>query len=629
MTLESLAMPGVEVPITLGQNISSLSARRYLDESTARFTSIAGRLSSGQRVTNPSDDPAAIAVASTLSTKSRVLGRAGRNIADGLSALQTAEGGLSSIQTLLSRMNELAAQAGNGSLSSIQRKSLDEEFQTLSEEIKRISRSTSFNKISLFAGRQSANAPVARTSSATLSPVGLSGDGKYAVTATAADGVRLQDLETGAITVIDAAAGAAQAVMASNGDVVYSKNSQLFHYSRSTGEINQITQSLGGDSYAGLTISADGTTVAFTTGTQYVNGGRISDGGALSGGLGIAILNLESGIVKVLDGSSYGGSDGLRLSNNGSKLIYYQDEGISGQGIFYVDETLLSPRRIATNSAAGFIPPIGGVTDDGRAYYAAFDDFVLMTGNLELIEYNADSNTNSLVKSTAYNGAQAYSISSITVGADNNTLQIVSGNNYTGENPNEYMQAFQFDLTSREFTQLTAFSGQIELAAGSNTIISGDGSRLTYVGAGNIAYSVDLAPDSSPLDIEAGFGSSGRVLATLPGIEGSVRGLGGFALTSRFGALGALDSTRNAIAQVGRILGGIGSFASRLEAAASVTSAQDLELQSARNRITDIDAARESAELLRSRINQDIGAAILAQANLQPQIALELLNIRN
>ncbi len=99
-------------------------------------------------------------------------------------------------------------------------------------------------------------------------------------------------------------------------------------------------------------------------------------------------------------------------------------------------------------------------------------------------------------------------------------------------------------------------------------------------------------------------------------------------MKSQRGAWGALDSTRQAIARVAEILGDLGSFSSRLQAAATVTSAQETEILAARNRITDIDVAQESAALLRSRIAQDIGVAILSQANLQPQIVLTLLQAR-
>ncbi len=524
------------MPITLGQNISSLNARRYLDGSTALFSAASGRLSSGQRISTPSDDPAGLAVTAALSTKSRVLGRAGRNLSDGISALQTAEGGLTSIQTLLVRMNELAEQAANGSLSSVQRKSLDEEFQSLSKEIQRVSRTTSFNRISLLSGQRSARAPSAMTATGLLGPAGLSGDGRYAVTATAADGVRLHDLQTGAITTVDAAASNANTVMASNGDIVYSKGGQLFHFSRSSGTISQITASLDADPFLGLAISADGTTVAFTTTTRYTNEGKVSDGG-VSSGMNITLLNLDTGVLKVLDGNSYLGSDGFRLSNDGSKLLFYQDAGL-WQDIYYVDETILTPRNIATHNVPGFIPIIGGVTDDGRAFYGAFDDFVQFTGNLELIEYNGNTQTNSLVHAISYSGPDIYSIASITVGADNNTLQILSGHNYTGENTSEHIQAFKFDLSSRQFTQLTSFTGELSVSASPTSLLSGDGSRLVYLGAGSRAFAVDLSPESSPLDIEAGFGSAGRLLASLPGLEGGIRGIWGIRREIAAGSMG-------------------------------------------------------------------------------------------
>ena len=140
--------------ITLGRNIAALGASRSLDRATDIVARTAERLSSGQRINRASDDAAGIAVADALKSRSKLFDVAGRNINDGISALNIASSAIDSQVTILQRLAELAEQSANGTYGTTQRASADREYQALIKEYGRIGDATTFNGISLLrAGR--------------------------------------------------------------------------------------------------------------------------------------------------------------------------------------------------------------------------------------------------------------------------------------------------------------------------------------------------------------------------------------------------------------------------------------------------------------------------------------------
>jgi len=109
------------------------------------------KLSTGLRINRAQDDAAGLAMSEQMRTQIRGLGKAKQNAQDGMAALQIAEGALSEISNIMQRQRELAVQAANDTLTSTERKYLDDEFQELSKEIGRIALSTDYNGKNLLA----------------------------------------------------------------------------------------------------------------------------------------------------------------------------------------------------------------------------------------------------------------------------------------------------------------------------------------------------------------------------------------------------------------------------------------------------------------------------------------------
>ncbi len=115
------------------------------------------RISTGYRINSAADDPAGLAISEKMRAQIRGLNMASKNIQDGISLVQTAEGALNETHAMIQRMRELAVQASNDTLTDSDRHQLDLEFQELKKEIQRISKDTEFNTKTLLNGDYSTN----------------------------------------------------------------------------------------------------------------------------------------------------------------------------------------------------------------------------------------------------------------------------------------------------------------------------------------------------------------------------------------------------------------------------------------------------------------------------------------
>jgi flagellin len=161
--------------LRVNTNVGSLNAQRHLYNTTMGFQKSMERLSSGMRINRSGDDAAGLAISESLKSDIRALQQASRNAADGVSLVQTAEGSLDEVNTILLRLRELAEQAATETLGASERTYLDAEFQELLDEIDRISDTAEFNGIMLLDGSAgSLNVQVGIGSDATSSvPIDL------------------------------------------------------------------------------------------------------------------------------------------------------------------------------------------------------------------------------------------------------------------------------------------------------------------------------------------------------------------------------------------------------------------------------------------------------------------------
>jgi len=138
--------------VAINTNVASLVAQRNLSTNQSMLAQTFSRLSSGLRVNEAKDDPAGMAISTSMQSSIRALIQGSRNGNDGVSLLQTANGAVTQSLNLLQRMREIASQAASGTYSSTDLGNLNTEYQSLLDEIDRVVNVSTFNGTDLLSG---------------------------------------------------------------------------------------------------------------------------------------------------------------------------------------------------------------------------------------------------------------------------------------------------------------------------------------------------------------------------------------------------------------------------------------------------------------------------------------------
>lgn len=139
-------------------NLTAANTNRQLGITTSGLQKSTEKLSSGYKINRAADDAAGLSISEKMRNQIRGLNKASDNAQDGISLVQTAEGALNEVHSMLQRMSELSVQAANGTNDATDRSSINEEVQQLKTEILRVSSTTQFNKMNILDGTFSANA---------------------------------------------------------------------------------------------------------------------------------------------------------------------------------------------------------------------------------------------------------------------------------------------------------------------------------------------------------------------------------------------------------------------------------------------------------------------------------------
>lgn len=616
------------MPITIGSNIASLRSQRYLERSSQQLSSTFERLASGQRINRASDDAAGLSIAESLKSGARVYTQALRNVNDGVSFLNVAQGALQQLSLIATRQAELAEQAASGTYSGAQRASLHREANSLVQEYNRVLRSTSFNGINALDGAlsqfriQQGYGAEESTAVALGSELGTrAGDGTF------------QALVTSSVT---------GGLTTTSGD--FNGDGKLDFIS-SQGAINQV--------YIG---QGDGT---FTLGVT----------------LPIAAAFMYDGLAADL--------------NQDGKLDFVTTDSVSNTVVIYHgngNATFQAGISIATGLAQTRPVRAGDINGDGLLDLVAGDAFVTgasiilnrgsgqyatattqaLNQSFELADFNQDGYVDFLAAQTnpkIYFGSSSGTFSqspSITlastgfnrvstadINGDGNAdiigwasgLSVALGDGKGG------FGSFTSSLTQFNYNPdvpvFNDFNGDGHLDAALYTYVNtidvfygkGDGtfsarnSYSTGAGSGAGMSSGDFTGDGVT-DLLAGNYSSGTFL-----FRGNAESTGrrvpfqyAVDLMSVAGAKSALTTSLSYLNRITGELGVIGAAQSRFETSLSTLQSNVLNYDAARGRIADTDVASESANLVRLGISQQAATAVLAQANLGPQLALSLLS---
>ena len=274
-------------------NMQAANANRMLNVTTSAQSKSTEKLSSGYRINRAADDAAGLTISEKMRKQIKGLDRASTNAEDGVSAVQTAEGALTEVHSMLQRMNELATQSANGTNSNTDRKAIQDEIDQLTTEIDRVSETTKFNETYLLKGDGAEKAHNVNAHDAGL------------------DGVTLTDKgDTVDVTLKTLNAGDKISIAGKN-----------YTIGATTTDAQKIVDAQKVD---GKTVTVNGTTYTYKT-NQWTNadGSAATVGGGAAGSITIKGGDVVSDGTKTLtamkDGANAAGADGI--DDNDSTVI--------------------------------------------------------------------------------------------------------------------------------------------------------------------------------------------------------------------------------------------------------------------------------------------------------------------
>ncbi len=671
--------------LSLTTNIASLNAQRNLAKASKNLETSFNRLSSGMRINRASDDAAGLSVSSLLNMDRAVLTQGVRNLNDGISYLNIAEGAITELTNIMFRIKEIAAQSANGTLSNTQRKPLQDEVSALQDEYNRILHNTRFNGMQLLtgvntlvnlqggygtAGGLAVQVGNALTTDAfeilsagetvqlsTNSSGGepnnpsyiksVSADGRYVVFESSAtnlisgvSGTQLyvKDTETGELRLGSSTADGVPAdsatyqgsISADGRYLAFESNAtnllpgvggeeQIYIKDLITGELRLGSSNANGvegnGNHAQSSLSADGRYLAFRSDSTNllpgVSGQQIYVKDLVTGE-----LKLGSSTIDGVQGNSF--SQEVSISADGRYLAFKSNStnllpGVSGQQV-YIKDLVTGELRLGSSNASGVqgnaVSEFGKISADGRYLMFSSDSTNLLPGVSGWQIYIKDLETGGIrLGSSTADGVQGdNSTSSASISGDGRYVSFFS-----------YSSNFIDGVGGGQVYRKDMQTGGIELVS-INT--DNESINIGFLPASNSFISADGLKVFFDMDFNAAW--NGQVYSRSMSKTG-VDELAGMVVSNQATARVTLALSKQRLETLNLARAGIGASSSRIDTAISNLSTISQNLANAASQITDTDVAEESARLVANQILQQAGAAVLAQANAQPELILRLL----
>ena len=557
-------MPGLVVQ----HNMSAVNANNKMNGNVTGLKKATEKLSSGYQINRAGDNAAGLAISEKMRSQVRGLAQATKNANDGISLIQTAEGGLNETHAILQRMRELAVQSANGTYTQEDRDAIQLEADALKSEMDRIAGATEYNTQKLLDG--SLGYGGATTDFGAL--YGL-------VNASLPNSVN-----GGRLTLTSNIAGA---------KVVFTCEAS------GVGGENAVWEANGTDLIINL-----------VTGVRYTdseiqklidNATMPKDSSGMTGAPAILTFKSEYGAIT-------GPAD--------------DDLTLAGGTIPGIRQTL------GTSANAGSVGNLAELVSDGSNGAIGSSDNIVFTANtygdqkhhydtlLNKISITTDADAGK-EHVTVENEAQRN-----TQGADI-VLHLSTGVHYT-EKDIEYLlkkAGYDYDVTLTDGADPDgAADGTIYFNVVATVTIEED-----VPGQGVGKQFVEGTGEGLTLQIGANGVEDQRVTLNIDDMSAGSLGVDGVDVSEQDKANAAIDKLDSAIAKVSMQRAGLGALQNRLEYTVNNLTATEENLTSAESQIRDTDMATEMINYTKFNILQQASQAMLAQANQQPQAVLQLL----
>jgi flagellin len=613
--------------VTIGSNITSSIARRNLDRAGDRVAETLTRLSSGLRINRASDDAAGLAISTSLRTDARVFGQGLRNLSDGISALSIADSTLGELGSVAIRLRELATQSANGTFSLTQRRALQTESDQLISEFNRVIGTTSFNGLKLYDGSLSDLRLQAGYGIAGGIGVGIGqelrrtrGTGSFSVSSlglASTDDGTLADVNGDGRADLLVSSSTSVQVRLSNGDGTFGAATNV---NFSGNVIDFAVGDLNGDGAADIVAISAGNQLASYSGTGQ---------GTFGAAQVLASLSFTGSQIFLADTSGDGRLDIITNASGGGGYVFsstasgsYVNSGFNGFGGIGATRNIRGFADLNGDGRSDIITGAGdsnfGISlsngDGSFGAYTSLTGLLIESGeSITWGDFNRDGTIDLAYVNNGYdlfirngNGDGTFQAAR-TIGSTTGSGELSAGD-YDNDGYLDLLVGFYgqnssvlFGNGAGSFNRTTTFSNGLGSGLGAaQGDIDGDGvTDLLYQVGGNI--------------------SIGRAQTATTNTASFLD------LLSQSSARSSLTTIDGILDRLNRERGLIGASQSRIESAFAALGAARENSLAAESRISNADIASESAELVRATILQQAASGLLAQANAQPALALQLL----
>ena len=628
-------------------NMQAANANRMLNVTTSAQSKSTEKLSSGYKINRAADDAAGLTISEKMRKQIRGLDRASTNAEDGVSAVQTAEGALTEVHSMLQRMNELATQSANGTNSTTDRQAIQDEIDQLTTEIDRVSETTKFNETYLLKGdtdgatsAKNVNAHDAGlagklvangdgTSTFKLDKALADGDKvtiagtQYTIgsTTSSADGYgKLSDLSAKTLSVGDSvttAAGNKYTLVdeAKNEDATYTDGMQI------NIDGKKYTIGTATDLTNATLKKADATTLvseALQKGkdVSITKIGTVAGMYAATSAVDIKVVSsLDTGKISSLDcGSGTAGKapTAAELAKKAGATLGAGDtvtvKGVSTKATNSDPATMNTIKDVVKQLKATDVVKIGTntlniaeETDVANNKYTVNDVLALLNDNDEVT-----------ITATTADAKNAMAAAGLTAGTAYTAVETKN----SSDAKNVISAKDAYSMMAEELQKASSIGADVAAE------VKSDNSGSFTITQGTVDVKEGL---SFNLHVGADADTTNKISVSIDSMSSAGLGIKGIKADTEQDATYAIDAIADAISQVSSQRSALGAIQNRLEHTINNLDNVVENTTSAESRIRDTDMAEEMVNYSKNNILAQAGQSMLAQANQSNQGVLSLL----
>ncbi len=613
-------------------NLTAMNSNRMLGVTTSAQAKSSEKLSSGYRINRAADDAAGLTISEKMRKQMRGLDRASTNAQDGVSAVQTAEGALTEVHSMLQRMNELANQSSNGTNSEADRDAIQAEIEQLTTEIDRVSETTKFNETYLLKGNADGTSS---TKNVNAHDAGLAGklvdNGNGTSTFTANE---LKDGDKVTIAGKEYTIGTTGKGSVADPSTL---NTKTDGYKIST-DVDDLVLAVGdsvtkGGTTLTLTDKVGVDDITFANGDTFTIGDQTYTIAGTTAGNNLTSDDAKAAIEKALAANQQVTTTKLGADTKAHTVVSALESG--EKSTVGLGDTKASTVAGGTLSAEDSVTISGKTTiataadpQSAKATYDAID--ALAAGDKVKIGTGADAKTYTIVDSDDDEDATTFKATKETILSmikDGATVDL----NGAG-NPNTVIGNIgSVGADSDVITAKQAYAKMAEELKAASSIGTDKAAEVTNDGKGKFTIkqgSVEVKDALSfNLHVGADADMTNKITVNIESMDAAGLGIKGINVSDNNGSAAtyAIDAIADAISKVSSQRSALGAVQNRLEHTISNLDNVVENTTAAESRIRDTDMAEEMVNYSKNNILAQAGQSMLAQANQSNQGVLSLL----